>query len=137
MFYIKKDNQSIAIPQSQLQRLGEGGIGIVYAIGVVPELDEVNAHYPTHWAIKLYKHPEKLTAHDLAKLQTMQQRPPTRLYQSLDGVRYPQFSWVRFLVTNCKGEVVGYAMPQLTDSYSLAPFIYPNEAKNLTDYQKV
>lgn len=136
MFYIKKDNRSIAIPQSQLQRLGEGGIGIVYAIGAVPELDKVNARYPTHWAIKLYKHPEKLTAHDLAKLQTMQQRPPTRLYQSLDGVRYPQFSWVRFLVTNRKGEVVGYAMPQLTDSYSLAPFIYPNEAKNLTDYQK-
>lgn len=131
MYFIITDQQKIALPpfQNSQARIGEGGRGWVYRIGALPALGD------GQWVVKIFKDPA--TEQTLAKLNAMINCPPARLYQTIAGVRYTLFTWVRYLLVDDSERVVGYVMPELDkNTLSLAPFIYPYEAKKLTDYQK-
>ncbi|MGL5252443.1 MAG: hypothetical protein ACRC7U_04795 [Moraxella sp.] len=130
MPYLLVNHQHIPITIDPSQEIGSGGMGVVYRIGTPVSQQPLVA--------KIFKHPHDNKNPSLSKLQTMIERPPQHVYQVIGGVGYTQFAWVQYLIMDDRGQLIGYAMPELDfdRSISLNPFIYPREAERLTDYQK-
>lgn len=135
MPYVIINNQRVAIELNASQKIGEGGMGVVYRL---PHLAEHLGRQGSQKLVaKIFKDPADPKNPSREKLTTMIERPPAHVYEVINGVGYTQFAWVRHVILDDKDQLIGYAMPELDfdRSMSLNPFIYPNEGKRLTAYQ--
>ncbi len=79
------------------KKIGEGATAAVYRVIFHNEL----------WAAKIYK-PER--AFSVQKLEAMLESPPGEIVTSEDGQTFIQYTWVKFLLKDTNGALVGFLM---------------------------
>jgi hypothetical protein len=107
--------------------LGSGTAGDVYSL--------IDRGFPG-LCVKIYKNLDK----DLPqKLEAMIRRPPKDISIQSNGRTFVQFAWPLHLVKNSKGDICGFAMPELDFKLtkSMVTYIEPRESRiNLTAEQR-
>ncbi len=104
--------------------VGEGAVGTIWRI------DNGNV-------VKIYR--DRASDHRASKekLLAMIDQPPKNIQQKINGNTYTLLAWPTQIVEDNNGECIGFVMPELDfkNSLSLNPYMYPNEAKQLTKHQ--
>lgn len=135
VFIIKDINQPTLKPITldDSQKIGSGGMGSVWRIGNPFSKDGGTGNL----VVKIYHNPDDPKTPSEEKLRAMIDRTPDHVQEVINGVAYTQFAWVLHLIKDDHQRCIGFAMPELdfNQSISLNPFMYPREARQLTDYQ--
>ncbi len=95
---VDQSGQSQPIEIDLSRKIGEGATATVYRVIFQNEL----------WAAKIYK-PER--AYSVEKLEAMLQSPPDELAVNEDGQTFIRYTWVKNLLKDNTGKVVGFLMP--------------------------
>jgi serine/threonine protein kinase len=121
---VDQNNQIEKFELSKDEKIGEGATALVY---------KVNYKNQT-WAAKIFKDGQKINS---AKIKTMLEHQPDNLLINLDGEDFIQYAWVKYIIKNGVGKVVGFIMPYVAhdDTYSLDTFYDPVLSKRLKPYE--
>lgn len=117
---VDKNNQIERFELSKDEKIGEGATAIVY---------KVNYKNQT-WAAKIFKAEQKLNS---LKLKAMLEHQPDDLSVNIDGEEFIQYTWVKYVINNGVGKVIGFMMPYVDhdETYSLDTFYDPVLSKRL------
>jgi serine/threonine protein kinase len=117
---IDQNNQIERFELSKDEKIGEGATAIVY---------KVNYKNQT-WAAKIFKAEQKINS---SKLKAMLEHQPDDLSVNIDGEEFIQYTWVKYVIKNGVGKVIGFMMPYVDhdDTYSLDTFYDPVLSKRL------
>ena len=95
---VDQNNQIERFELSKDEKIGEGATALVY---------KVNYKNQT-WAAKIFKDGQKINS---AKIKTMLHHQPDDLLINLDGQDFIQYAWVKYVIKNGVGQVIGFMMP--------------------------
>jgi serine/threonine protein kinase len=121
---VDQNNQIEKFELIKDEKIGEGATALVY---------KVNYKNQT-WAAKIFKDGQKINA---AKIQAMLEHQPDDLSINLDGKDFIQYTWVKYVIKNGVGKVVGFMMPYVDhdETYSLDTFYDPVLSKRLKPFE--
>jgi serine/threonine protein kinase len=121
---VDQNNQIEKFELSKDEKIGEGATALVY---------KVNYKNQT-WAAKIFKDGQRINS---AKIKAMLEHQPDNLLINLDGQDFIQYAWVKYIIKNGVGKVVGFMMPYVAhdDTYSLDTFYDPVLSKRLKSYE--
>lgn len=121
---VDQNNQIERFELSKDEKIGEGATALVY---------KVNYKNQT-WAAKIFKDGQKINS---AKIKAMLHHQPDDLLINLDGQDFIQYAWVKYLIKNGVGQVIGFMMPYVDhdETYSLDTFYDPVLSKRLKPFE--
>ena len=121
---VDQNNQIERFELSKDEKIGEGATALVY---------KVNYKNQT-WAAKIFKDGQKINS---AKIKTMLHHQPDDLLINLDGQDFIQYAWVKYVIKNGVGQVIGFMMPYVDhdETYSLDTFYDPVLSKRLKPFE--
>jgi len=121
---VDQNNQIERFELSTDEKIGEGATAFVY---------KVNYKNQT-WAAKIFKDDHKINS---AKLKAMLKHQPDDLSINLDGQDFIQYAWIKYIIKNGVGKVIGFMMPYVAhdDTYSLDTFYDPVLSKRLKSFE--
>jgi serine/threonine protein kinase len=121
---VDQNNQVERFELLKDEKIGEGATALVY---------KVNYKNQT-WAAKIFKDGQKINS---LKLQAMLESQPDDLIINIDGQDFIQYAWVKYLIKNRGGKVVGFMMPYVAhdETYSLDTFYDPVLSKRIKPFE--
>ena len=121
---VDQNNQIEKFELLKDEKIGEGATALVY---------KVNYKNQT-WAAKIFKDGQKINS---AKIKAMLEHQPDDLSINLDGQDFIQYAWVKYVIKNGVGKVIGFLMPYVDhdETYSLDTFYDPVLSKRLTPFE--
>ena len=121
---VDQDNQSERIELSRNEKIGEGATAFIYKAIFKNQI----------WAAKIFKEGHTINAE---KIQSMLHHQPDDLIVNIDGEDFIQFAWVKYVIKNSIGNIIGFLMPYIShdDTFSLDTFYDPVLSKRLKPYE--
>ena len=121
---VDQNNQIERFELLKDEKIGEGATALVYKVSYKNQT----------WAAKIFKDGQNINA---AKIQAMLEHQPNDLYINLDGQDFIQYAWVKYVIKNGVGKVIGFMMPYVPhdDTYSLDTFYDPVLSKRLKPFE--
>jgi serine/threonine protein kinase len=121
---VDQNNQVERFELSKEEQIGEGATALVY---------KVNYKKQT-WAAKIFKDGQKINS---SKLQAMLVCQPNDLTINIEGKDFIQYAWVKYIIKNRSGKVVGFMMPYVDhdETYSLDTFYDPVLSKRIKPFE--
>ena len=121
---VDQNNQIERFELLKDEKIGEGATALVYKVSYKNQT----------WAAKIFKDNQNINA---PKIQAMLEHQPNDLYINLDGQDFIQYAWVKYVIKNGVGKVIGFMMPYVDhdETYSLDTFYDPVLSKRLKPFE--
>jgi len=121
---VDQNNQIERFELLKDEKIGEGATALVYKVSYKNQT----------WAAKIFKDGQNINA---SKIQAMLEHQPNDLFINLDGQDFIQYAWVKYVIKNGVGKIIGFMMPYVDhdETYSLDTFYDPVLSKRLKPFE--